>query len=168
MAVCAFAGLWLGEAAGLQVGDVDFLRRTLRVARQVQGQTVATTTVVPPKAGSERAVYVPAALTARRYCAPVDVVLDVVDARLPANAGRWRLVTGRQGPDGAWDAQVTPTNAPADLTADVRELGAAYLGGRSLAAQVRAGLVTEHRTGAVQAASGAFGWPVAPVCSWIF
>lgn len=115
-----------------------------------------------------RLLDVPAALTARRYCAPVDVVLDVVDARLPANAGRWRLVTGRQGPDGAWDAQVTPTNAPADLTADVRELGAAYLGGRSLAAQVRAGLVTEHRTGAVQAASGAFGWPVAPVCSWIF
>ena len=37
--VCAYAGLRLGEAAGLQVGDVDFLRREVRVRRQVQGQT---------------------------------------------------------------------------------------------------------------------------------
>jgi integrase len=29
VAVCAFAGLRLGEAAGLQLSDVDFLRRTL-------------------------------------------------------------------------------------------------------------------------------------------
>lgn len=63
VAVCVFAGLRLGEAAGLQLGDVDFLRRTIRVERQVQGQTVATTAVVPPKAGSERTIYVPEALT---------------------------------------------------------------------------------------------------------
>lgn len=58
IAVCAYAGLRLGEAAGLQVGDVDFLRREVRVRRQVQGQTRATTKVVPPKAGSARTVYV--------------------------------------------------------------------------------------------------------------
>lgn len=52
--VCAFAGLRLGEAAGLQVGDIDFLRRTITVARQVQGQTRAAAKVVPPKYGSER------------------------------------------------------------------------------------------------------------------
>lgn len=63
VAVCAFAGLRLGEAAGLQLRDVDFLRRTLTVARQVQGQTTATTTVEAPKYGSERTVYVPAELT---------------------------------------------------------------------------------------------------------
>jgi integrase len=63
VSVCVFAGLRLGEAAGLQLGDVDFLRRTIRVERQVQGQTIATTSVVPPKAGSERTVYVPEALT---------------------------------------------------------------------------------------------------------
>jgi integrase len=32
IAVCAFAGLRLGAAAGLQLGDVDFLRRTCRPA----------------------------------------------------------------------------------------------------------------------------------------
>ena len=31
VALCAFAGLRLGEASGVQVGDVDFLRRELKV-----------------------------------------------------------------------------------------------------------------------------------------
>lgn len=63
VAVCAFAGLRLGEAAGLQLHDVDFLRRTIAVRRQVQGQVRGDVDVVPPKAGSERVVYVPEALT---------------------------------------------------------------------------------------------------------
>jgi integrase len=58
VAVCAFAGLRLGEAAGLQLADVDFLRRTIGVSRQIQGNTKATAEVVPPKHGSERVVYV--------------------------------------------------------------------------------------------------------------
>lgn len=56
--VCAYAGLRLGEAAGLQVGDVDYLRKEIRVRRQVQGRTRADTKVVPPKAGSARTVYI--------------------------------------------------------------------------------------------------------------
>jgi integrase len=36
LALCAFAGLRLGEAAALQVGDIDFMRRTIKVRRQVQ------------------------------------------------------------------------------------------------------------------------------------
>lgn len=63
VAVCAFAGLRLGEAAGLQLGDVDFLRRTVTVARQMQGSSTRTTRVEEPKAGSGRVVYVPEALT---------------------------------------------------------------------------------------------------------
>lgn len=39
IALAAFAGLRLGEAAGVQVGDIDFLRRTLAVSRQVQRET---------------------------------------------------------------------------------------------------------------------------------
>jgi integrase len=34
LAVAAFAGLRLGEAAALKVGDVDFLRRQLHVERR--------------------------------------------------------------------------------------------------------------------------------------
>jgi integrase len=36
IAVCAFAGLRRGEASALRVSDVDFLRKEIRVARQVQ------------------------------------------------------------------------------------------------------------------------------------
>lgn len=51
IAVAAFAGLRLGEAAGLQVADIDFLRRRISVNRQVQGQTQKAIEVVPPKQG---------------------------------------------------------------------------------------------------------------------
>lgn len=57
--VCLFAGLRLGEAAGLQLGDVNFLARTISVRRQVQGSSIPTTTIAPPKYGSERSVFVP-------------------------------------------------------------------------------------------------------------
>lgn len=61
--VCVFAGLRLGEAAGLQLRDVNFLGRSISVQRQVQGSTNSSATIVPPKYGSERTIYVPAELT---------------------------------------------------------------------------------------------------------
>ena len=64
IAVCAFAGLRLGEAAGLRLEDVDFLRRIISVRHQLQGETNATTELVAPKFGSERVVYAPAELVA--------------------------------------------------------------------------------------------------------
>ncbi len=57
VALCAFAGLRLGEAAGLRVEDVDFLRRTLTVTRQVQRAGRGQVEVRPPKYGSERVVF---------------------------------------------------------------------------------------------------------------
>lgn len=62
--VCVFAGLRLGEAAGLQLGDVNFLGRAIDVRRQVQGSSITSATIVPPKYGSERTIYVPGELTA--------------------------------------------------------------------------------------------------------
>ncbi|MEV4689447.1 tyrosine-type recombinase/integrase [Microbacterium sp. LWH3-1.2] len=62
--VCVFAGLRLGEAAGLQLRDVNFLGRSISVARQVQGATNTTAQIVPPKYESERTVYVPDELMA--------------------------------------------------------------------------------------------------------
>lgn len=59
IAVCAFAGLRLGEAAAMQVGDVDFLRREIRVTRQVQRANGGVVEIRAPKYGSERTVYVP-------------------------------------------------------------------------------------------------------------
>lgn len=57
--VCAFAGLRLGEASGLQLGDIDFLRRALEVRRQVQARRGGPAEIRPPKYESERTVYIP-------------------------------------------------------------------------------------------------------------
>lgn len=58
IALCAFAGLRLGEAAGVQVGDIDFLKRELTVSRQVQ-RDGKSYKVAPPKYGSKRVVPLP-------------------------------------------------------------------------------------------------------------
>lgn len=115
-----------------------------------------------------RVLDVPVALEGRRWSAPLDLVLEVADAHVPANAGRWRVRSTEQADDGTWGSSVVRTDDEADLRLDVRELSAAYLGGRSLEAYARAGLVEERRPGAARAAAVAFAWPVAPVCSWVF
>jgi integrase len=51
VAVCAFAGLRLGEAAGLRLEDVDFLRRTISVRHQVQGRRTRPPSSSPPNSG---------------------------------------------------------------------------------------------------------------------
>lgn len=63
-ALCAFAGLRMGEAAGVKVSDIDFLRRKLRVSRQVQRGGKARVEIRPPKYGSERTIDLPDDLVA--------------------------------------------------------------------------------------------------------
>lgn len=109
-----------------------------------------------------RLLDLPAALGARAYGAPVDVVLDVSDPLIPDNAGRWRV---RGGPDGA---EVSRTEAPAQLAVGIADLGAAYLGATSLAALAAAGRVTELVPGTLVPAAAAFAWPVAPSTGWGF
>jgi hypothetical protein len=50
----------------------------------------------------------------------------------------------------------------------VTALGAAYLGGRSLAEFAVTGEVRELSPGALATASAAFGWPVAPASIEVF
>lgn len=105
-----------------------------------------------------RVVDVPAALMARTYATEIDVVLEIDDAILPHNTGRWHL---KGGPDG-----VTCKSArrKADLSMGILELGTVYLGGPSFADLHRAGRVVEHKKGAVRRASLAFSWHRAPFC----
>ncbi|MFD8420224.1 GNAT family N-acetyltransferase [Streptomyces sp. NPDC059466] len=103
-----------------------------------------------------RLVDVDAALEARTYQAPVDLVFEVEDAFCPWNEGRWRLTGDAKG------ASCVPTREPADLALSVRELGAAYLGGVSLVSLATAGRVRELRQGALAEASVAFSSAVAP------
>ncbi|MGW4164985.1 GNAT family N-acetyltransferase [Streptomyces sp. NPDC004788] len=103
-----------------------------------------------------RLVEVGAALEARTYQTPVDVVFEVEDAFCPWNEGRWRLTGDAKG------AVCARTDDAADLALSVRELGSAYLGGVSLVSLAAAGRVRELREGALVEASVAFGSPVAP------
>ncbi|QFQ97191.1 GNAT family N-acetyltransferase [Streptomyces phaeolivaceus] len=97
-----------------------------------------------------RLVEVGAALRARTYQAPLDVVFEVEDAFCPWNEGRWRLTGDPKG------ATCERTADAADLSLSVRELGSAYLGGVSLSSLAAAGRVRELREGALAEASLAF------------
>ncbi|MGW1775122.1 GNAT family N-acetyltransferase [Streptomyces sp. NPDC002104] len=94
-----------------------------------------------------RLVDVGAALTGRSWAAPVELVLELTDVRLPANAGRFLL---KAGPDGAAYEPAAAGRAP-DLTLDVRELAACYLGGTRAVELAAAALLVEHTPGAAAA-----------------
>jgi predicted acetyltransferase len=109
-----------------------------------------------------RLLDVPGALAARRYAVSGSLVLEVTDALRPRNQGRFRL---EGGPDGATCA---PVNASPDLALDVADLGAAYLGGASLASLARAERVAELTPGALLRADRMFAASPPPICTTHF
>jgi predicted acetyltransferase len=109
-----------------------------------------------------RLVDVRRALEARTYPAELDVVIGVSDPLLPQNDGAIRVEAGPGG------AKISKARRKPDLSLDVRELGAIYLGGVSLNALRHAGLVQERTRGAVSATAAAFSWPRAPFCPDFF
>jgi len=135
---------------------IDVRRRPLDEAWQYLVSDVRRCSLLVRDSLHVRLVDVGAALEARTYQAPVDVVLEVEDSFCPWNAGRWRLSGDAKG------ASCVRTTDSADLALSVRELGAAYLGGVSLASLAGAGLVRELRQGAVAEAGVGFGSAVAP------
>jgi predicted acetyltransferase len=108
-----------------------------------------------------RLLDVEAALSARRYLTTGSVVIEVRDAMHHA-AGRYEL---NGGPDAA---SCTRTPKPADLELTVTTLGSAYLAGVSLQTMAAAGLVIEHRAGAVALADAMFKWNAVPWCNTWF
>ena len=98
------------------------------------------------------------ALAARRYAAPVDLVLEVSDARCPWNAGRWRLAGDESG------ASCEPSTDPAELRLDTTALAGAYLGDAVLGGYAAAGLIVEERPGALRRLATAMGWSPGPWC----
>jgi predicted acetyltransferase len=121
-----------------------------------------------------RIIDVPAALSARRYAAPVDLVIKITDEMCPWNAGLWRLrasgpVLAEAGTTpGPGTAECERTTGAPDVVLPAATLGAAYLGGTSLGTLARAGLATEVRGGALAALSAALSWDPAPWCPTIF
>ena len=97
-----------------------------------------------------RILDVPAALNAREFFAPLDLVIEVTDALGHAD-GRYHL--------GSTTTQVE--TAPA-LTLSVNDLSAIYLGGVNALTLQQAGRVVEHEAGAVAQLEAAFHSPVTP------
>ncbi len=93
-----------------------------------------------------RLVDVGAALSARAYGGDGPVVLELEDAFLPENAGRWRIAGGK----------AERTEDEADLALDIGELGSTYLGGFTFGELVRAGVVRELREGGAARADAMF------------
>jgi predicted acetyltransferase len=112
-----------------------------------------------------RLVDVPRALEARRYLTDLDVTIRVEDPLLTLNTGTMRLEAGR---DGASVTRATRSRRRPDLVMNVRDLSAIYLGGTSVAALVRAGLVAERTKGVAAATAAAFGWSQPPFCPDFF
>jgi integrase len=90
LGLSAFAGLRLGETAGAQVGDVDFLRRTLTVSRQVQRAGGGAVDVRAPKHGSERTVFLAPSL--------VDMLAGHVRDHCGGESHSWLFPTMDGGP----------------------------------------------------------------------
>jgi predicted acetyltransferase len=133
----------------------DPVRWMLRDPRRLRTTTVSDWLWV-------RLVDVPRALGGRRYRAEDTLVLEVVDAFLPENEGRYEL---QAGPDGAGCRR---TRADPDLALSVAELGSAYLGGVALSALAAAGRVEERTPGALARADLVFGSDPPPWCATDF
>jgi len=109
-----------------------------------------------------RLVRLEEALVARRYCAPVDLVLEVRDDLIGDNAGRWRLAADETG------AVVSRTAAPADVTVDVDDLAGGYLGDDHLHRAITAGRTSERTPGAAVRLARALRGDRAPWCAYMF
>lgn len=88
IALCAFAGLRLGEAAAVQVGDFDLPERRLVVRRQVQRANDQAVEIRAPKYGSERTVFLADGLVA--------IVRTHLDGLAGRGSDRW-LFRGENG-----------------------------------------------------------------------
>ncbi|MDX6306985.1 MAG: hypothetical protein QOI06_31 [Nocardioidaceae bacterium] len=131
IALCAFAGLRRGEALGVQVGDIDFLARTLRVTRQLQRAKAAdveagkdlvqaaggiTVMIRPPKYESERTIYLPGELVA--------ILSEHVRQHTPKGApSRWLFdEDGKPWHDNLVDYRWRSTRTDAGLSYNLHEL----------------------------------------------
>lgn len=106
----------------------------------------------------------PAALSARRYQVPVDVVLEVTDAFRPNGAAAGRFVL-RGDADGV---VCLPTVDDPNITLGVDALGSLLLGGTDARVLAATGRITAHDDQALEQVALAFGWSPAPFCATRF
>jgi predicted acetyltransferase len=106
-----------------------------------------------------RLVDIPAALSARRYSTEETLVLEVEDPFCPDNSGRYVLQGGADG------ATCKRARSRPDLSLQITDLGAVYLGGAAFSTLARAGRVVENRKGSLRRADLMFSSDPQPWCS---
>ena len=109
-----------------------------------------------------RLVDVKSALEQRHYHREGRVIFELRDRACPWNDGCFELETSEQGVSCA-----STTKSP-EISLDVSELGAVYLGGSSTLTLHNAGLVEEHRDGAVRRMTHLFWTPERPWTVHVF
>ncbi|MGZ8566328.1 MAG: sterol carrier protein domain-containing protein, partial [Actinomycetota bacterium] len=109
-----------------------------------------------------RPVDVGTALARRGYRGDGRLRIGVGDAVLPVNDGVYelRVEAGR--------AVCERTTGEPDVSGPVNVLGAVYFGGATWIELASAGMVREHRPGALVEADGVFASPVAPWAPYAF
>jgi predicted acetyltransferase len=108
-----------------------------------------------------RLVDVAAALESRCYRVDGRLVFEVTDDFCPRNQGRFVLEGGPEG------ATCAATNASPDLSLDVQDLGALYLGGNRAETLGAAGRIGGN-TEAIALAGTMFDWEPQPWCPEVF
>lgn len=158
----ALAGLWR------YLLDVDLVA-TVRAEHRPVDDPLRLLLVDPREAVASttdalwlRLLDVPAALTARAYAAPGDLVLEVADGVCPWVAGTY-LLDVRDG-----HARCAATGAPPHLSMRAGDLAALYLGGVRPSQLARAGRVVEHDAGAIERADSLFTTARVPWCPFVF
>lgn len=115
-----------------------------------------------------RVIDLPAALAARAYRGPGNLVIRVTDEFCPWNAGTWRLLVQGEGLAGSAAVRRAPDASEIDLAFDISDLAAVYLGAFTWADLARAGRVRECRPGALAAADTLFATGRAPSNTTMF
>lgn len=103
-----------------------------------------------------RLLDVPAALRARRYAVPGELVLEVTDEGPTPASGRYRLLAGPE------EVNCEPTRDEPDLEITQRTLASIYLGGYRLAEMRMAGGAREFTAGSLGRLDLMFSWPLPP------
>ena len=103
-----------------------------------------------------RVVDAAAALRQRRYAEPGALTLEVRDPLCPWNNGCFNL---KGDPEGAVCAAIA--GSP-DITVDIAALASVYLGTVSFSSMCAAGLIDEHKPGALRLADRMFAVPLQP------
>ena len=109
-----------------------------------------------------RLLDVPAALSARTYGAADELTIAVRQERGDDVAGTYRLTSDQAGAP----ATCEPTEAEPELSVDLADLGACWLGGWSFRRLVRAGRVHTTGQGVAARADRLFGTDPLPWC-WV-